>query len=58
MSMDITDLPALIAAFGDKEKQDQINFIIKCANERKITFAQADAEIEKIIRAKGDEWKQ
>lgn len=52
--MDETDLPALFDTMYNKEKMDKINFIIRCACEKLITFDEADAQIDTIIRAKDD----
>ncbi len=48
--MDITDLPALFATFHNKEKLERINFIVEMKNQDLISTAQADIEIDKIIR--------
>ena len=48
--MDIKDIPALFEAFNDREKLGRINFIVEGVNEYLISPAQADIEIEKIIR--------
>lgn len=56
--MDIKDLPALIETMNNKEKLDQINFIIKSSCDGFISFDEADLQIDNIIRSKNDEWKQ
>lgn len=48
--MDITDLPALLATFHNKEKLDRISFIVESVNQGLISVEQADIEIDKIIR--------
>ena len=56
--MTIEDLSAIIETMKNKEKLAQINFIIQCSNEGSISHKKADIQINKIIRANNNEWKQ
>lgn len=57
-TIDINDLSGIIETMNNKEKLEQINFIIRCSCEGSITHEEADRQINKIIRAKNNEWKQ
>ena len=56
--MDIKDLPAIIETMNNKEKLDQISFIIQSSCNGFISPDEADLQIDKIIRSKNDSWKQ
>ena len=56
--MDLKDLPAIMETMDNKEKMAQISFIIKCSCAGEISHDEADAQINKIIRSRNDEWKQ